>query len=298
MQEGQKHRSPDKAERLELFKQRGYFIMRGLIAEADCERIRSALHAEAARLAEQSSFNDALLEMSAKAQPMETPLHERFRKLSQLHRLEPLWTKWLAHPALLAVVQDFLGDQLLVKYASAFLKPARIGGATPWHQDIGLWRDRNATAINAWLAIDPATKNNGCLQMRVGSHTGPVIPHVVYEDSVHGELPREQCEDIQVEHIELHSGDVVFWHSHLWHYSPPNTSAQSRMGCGGVWTSEADLQDCHPGAVCHWAMRRGQVQAYPSTAHKNTAARTTDIAAETATEIETATSTSNKQDSY
>ena len=48
-----------------------------------------------------------------------------------------------------------------VEHLTRLLKPAKIGGPTPWHQDIGLWRDSNSTAINAWLAIDAATVRRG-----------------------------------------------------------------------------------------------------------------------------------------
>jgi ectoine hydroxylase-related dioxygenase (phytanoyl-CoA dioxygenase family) len=55
-------------------------------------------------------------------------------------------------------VRHFIGDDILVKYDSVFLKPARKGGSTPWHQDIGLWRDDNENAFNCWIAVEPATK--------------------------------------------------------------------------------------------------------------------------------------------
>lgn len=35
----------------------------------------------------------------------------------------------------------FLGDDIVMKFNACFLKPARTGSSTPWHQDNGLWRD-------------------------------------------------------------------------------------------------------------------------------------------------------------
>ena len=79
-------------------------------------------------------------------------------------------------------------------------------------------------ALTIWMAIDPADRRNGCLQVAPGSHQGPVVEHVMYDDSLHPELPRDRVEALDVEHIELGAGDAVVWHAHLWHYSPINAS--------------------------------------------------------------------------
>lgn len=255
----------------------GWFIQRQLLDTEAIAAIRSGLLDEVERLADQRRFNDALLEGGAREHPQQVPLHQRFRKLSQLQHAAVVWNRWLAAPVVLAAIRPFLGDDILNKFASAFLKPARIGGPTPWHQDIGLWRDQNVNAMNGWLAIDGASKDNGCLQVVSGSHRGEIIKHVVYDDSIHGEIPRELCTDLDVEYIELAPGDAVFWHSNLWHYSPPNTSEQPRMGCGAVWINPAQVAECHPGRKFYWAMRDGAAQPHPPqqyAASNNTAADT------------------------
>ena len=241
----------------------GYFVQRNVISHEDCEAIRADLLREVERLAHDTSFNDHLLEPSAKENPLDAPLHERFRKLSHLQRLPEIWNRWLAHPNVLEIIGQHLGDTIYNKFASAFLKPARIGRETPWHQDIGLWRDQNVSAMNGWLAIDAATKDNGCLQVVPGSHKSDIIEHVTYEDSIHGELPRDLCQQLVVKHIELGPGDAVFWHSNLWHYSPPNHSDQARLGCGGVWINPAQVTECHKERSFHVVMKQGERLAHP-----------------------------------
>ncbi|MCY4606631.1 MAG: phytanoyl-CoA dioxygenase family protein, partial [Gemmatimonadetes bacterium] len=61
-----------------------------------------------------------------------------------------------------------------------------------------------------------------------------------------------------VEHIELAPGDVVCWHSSMWHYSPVNESSQSRIGIAGVYTTPT-LADRSPRTWgnFHWVMRKG-----------------------------------------
>ena len=66
----------------------------------------------------------------------------RFRKLSQFNQRNPLiWHNAHCGKPVLEIARYFLGDDILLKYDSCFLKPARSGSATPWHQDNGLWLD-------------------------------------------------------------------------------------------------------------------------------------------------------------
>ena len=109
--------SPEIASQKKQLAERGFFIERALLTADDCASIRQALHQEAERLSEQSCFNDALLEMSALQEPKKVPLHERFRKLSQLYTVEDVWNLWLANPKVLACVQNFLGQNILNKFA-------------------------------------------------------------------------------------------------------------------------------------------------------------------------------------
>ena len=53
-----------------------------------------------------------------------------------------------------------------------------------WHQDYGYWYNNRAVAPNmgsCMVALDPATRHNGCLQVLKGSHRlgrldhGPVV---------------------------------------------------------------------------------------------------------------------------
>jgi len=254
---------PSTAQRQALDEQ-GFFIQRAVVEPAHIERMRAALIERAEDISRRGAYgNDRVLEQAAQADPERIPPADRLRKLNELWSVRALWEGWYAHPRVLALLRGLLGTDILNKYASAFLKPARIGGPTPWHQDIGLWRDTNHGAANGWLAIDPSTRANGCLQVVPGSHRGPVIPHVSYPDSVHAELPREHCQDLTVEHIELQPGDAVFWHSNLWHYSPPNHSDQRRMGCGAVWINPAQISELRGVNQLRWTLRHGEPVAFP-----------------------------------
>jgi hypothetical protein len=239
----------------------GYFILRGVLPHDEAAEIRGVI-------------KNILLtpepDVRVDADPMD-PMSDgpearaaRYRKLSNFAPKNPLiWYNVYASARLTAIACHFLGQDLLLKFNSCFVKPARTGSATPWHQDNGLWRDGETEPFNFWMALDPATRANGCLQFIPGSHQTEIVTHVLYEDSIHGELPRERVrtmvEQHGVHHIELAPGDAVCWHSSLWHYSPPNHSEQSRIGIAGVYTTPEIVERGKPyWPNLLWALRRGQ----------------------------------------
>ncbi len=248
---------------LKQYDETGYLIIRNLVSRDAIGEIRKVILEFVDNPGELVRILDPeMLVRQGKGENLER--RARYRKLQQLGRHRAVvWNNYYAHPNVLAIVQNFLGDDILVKYDSVFLKPAKTGGETPWHQDIGLWRDDHVNAANAWIAVDAATRENGCMQFIARSHKGGFIEHAIYEDSLHGEIPRELTKHLNTVDIELQPGDVVFWHSYMWHYSPPNRSENSRIGMGAVWSSLEDAQQSKRVKQYLWVMKGSKPLVFP-----------------------------------
>lgn len=249
----------------EQFERDGYCILPNLIPHDDVMMMRGVIlnHILTPEAGDQQGTDaDPMDPMNAGNTPEDRAA--RFRKLGRLGFESPvLWHTFYANERVLDVVRWFLGDDLVLKFNSVFLKPAKTGSATPWHQDNGLWRDGETLPFNIWMAIDPATRANGCLQVVPGSHREPIFEHVLYEDSIHGEIPREEVKRAVgangLHHIELEPGSAVCWHSNLFHYSPPNRSPQSRIAAAAVYQS-AETAAANPfHQQGKWVMERGDV---------------------------------------
>ena len=252
------------AEQKQSYEERGYFIVENVVSRQTA--------AEMLGVIKNAIMTPATDDIMTDADPMDPMFDDtpearalRFRKLSKFNQRNPLiWHNAHCSRTLLEIAQYFLGDDILLKYDSCFLKPARSGSATPWHQDNGLWRDGDTEPFNFWMALDPATIENGCLQMIPGSYKTEIVPHVLYEDSIHGELPKERVEEMidtfGVEHIELEPGSVVVWHSNAWHYSPPNASDKGRIAIAGVFSSPGIVEYGRSNDVGYkWLMKDGAV---------------------------------------
>lgn len=222
----------------------GFFIARGLLEPATVQDLRRQITDTIARGKSGINFDTTRMDgKTVKGSGM-------YRKLALLGRRNPdVWDAYYGHENVIDINRHFLGDEVYLWFDSIFTKPAKVGEATPWHQDIGLWTQNPITrpkqpffrnALTIWTAIDKADRTNGCLQVVPGSHKGEVVEHVRYADSIHVELPRDMVQDLPVAHIELEAGDAIVWHAHLWHYSPVNRSDRNRLGIAQVSLSEAD----------------------------------------------------------
>lgn len=261
------------AQQAQQYEERGYFTVPNVVSQQTATEMlgvikNAILTPDTDDIGTDADPMDPMLDDSPEARAV------RFRKLNKFNQRNPLiWHNAHCGQPVLDIARYFLGNDILLKYDSCFLKPAKSGSATPWHQDNGLWRDGDTEPFNFWMALDPATIENGCLQMIPGSYKTEVVHHVLYQDSIHGELPRERVEEMidtyGVEHIELEPGSVVVWHSSAWHYSPPNTSGKGRIAIAGVMSSPDIVENGNSGDVGYkWLMKQGRVMPdFPARAY-------------------------------
>ncbi len=74
-----------------------------------------------------------------------------------------------------------LGDEVYHYHHKMMLKEPYVGGAWEWHQDYGYWYDYGCLYPDmgsCFIAVDPATRANGCLQVLPSSHRLGRINHM------------------------------------------------------------------------------------------------------------------------
>jgi phytanoyl-CoA hydroxylase len=142
------------------------------------------------------------------------------------HKLSELLRATLAHPVVVGALTRLIGPDVKAMQSMLFIKSEGKPGQA-WHQDELFipTRDRSLTA--AWIALDNATVENGCLWVLPGSHR----PGVLYPDRDHHD-PRFDCEveaydfpyrDTDAVAVEVPAGSVVVFNGYLLHRSLPNS---------------------------------------------------------------------------
>ena len=75
------------------------------------------------------------------------------------------------HPRIFNVMRVLLGEEPQMCQDMGLIKPPRIGREKPWHQDHAYFDYPIGTRIvGAWVALDEATLENGCMQVLPGLH--------------------------------------------------------------------------------------------------------------------------------
>jgi ectoine hydroxylase len=89
--------------------------------------------------------------------------------------------------------EKLLEGEVYHYHSKMIMKDAKVGGAWAWHQDYGYWYQNGVLfplLCSASIAVDPATRENGCLQVLKGSHHLGRIDHVLTGDQAGADLER------------------------------------------------------------------------------------------------------------
>ena len=151
-------------------------------------------------------------------------------------------------------VEKLLGDEVYHYHSKMILKDPEIGGAWAWHQDYGYWYQNGVLfpdLVSVFIAVDKATKENGCLQVIKGSHHMGRVDHVLTGDQAGADKERvdEALKRLELVYCEMDPGDTIFFHSNLLHRSDQNKSPNPRWSlicCYNAASNDPYKESHHP----------------------------------------------------
>lgn len=126
------------------------------------------------------------------------------------------------------VITELIGAPARIRLDQIFLKPARDGAGTSWHQDNAYFQVENPLMGTAmWIAVHDATVENGTMHMVPGLHLQK-LDHTRDGDSDHHVrcYPPEELEEA----CEIEAGGVVFFTFGTPHATKGNTTDKDRAG--------------------------------------------------------------------
>ena len=142
-------------------------------------------------------------------------------------------------------------------HSKMILKDAKVGGAWAWHQDYGYWYQNGVLTpdlVSVFIAVDPCTKENGCLQVVKNSQHCGRINHVLTGDQAGADRERvdeilKRPEQFPLVYVEMDPGDALFFHSNLLHRSDQNRSDHPRWAmicCYNAARNDPYKESHHP----------------------------------------------------
>jgi ectoine hydroxylase-related dioxygenase (phytanoyl-CoA dioxygenase family) len=151
-------------------------------------------------------------------------------------------------------VEKLLDDEVYHYHSKMILKDPEIGGAWAWHQDYGYWYQNGVLfphLVSVFIAVDKATKENGCLQVIKGSQHMGRVEHILTGDQAGADQERvdEALKRLELVYCEMDPGDTIFFHSNLLHRSDQNKSPNSRWSlicCYNAASNDPYKESHHP----------------------------------------------------
>jgi ectoine hydroxylase len=130
-------------------------------------------------------------------------------------------------------VAQLLDDEPYHYHSKMIMKQAHTGGAWEWHQDYGYWYENGVlrpNLVSVFIAVDPATKENGCMQVLRRSHEMGRVNHVKIGDQTGADPERigAATEQMELVYVTMQPGDTLFFHPNLLHRSDQNHSPNDR----------------------------------------------------------------------
>ncbi|MCY4062434.1 MAG: phytanoyl-CoA dioxygenase family protein [Chloroflexi bacterium] len=210
---------------IEQFHALGFLVIHNAIDRAAIESGRAAIR----DLILNRDNNNIMVEAVVGERFYELPDEERLDSVRKMMPVVPFDARLKTaseNPALLAVLGSIMGEPAVLSQDQAMLKPPRIGREKPWHQDMAYFDyPPGTTIVGAWIALDEATPENGCMMVIPGSHHEGPMPHWTRRDW-------QICDtDVRVGEIvavPLPPGGCLLFHCLLHHGSPPTRSHRRR----------------------------------------------------------------------
>jgi ectoine hydroxylase-related dioxygenase (phytanoyl-CoA dioxygenase family) len=138
------------------------------------------------------------------------------------------------HKPIVDLVEQLIGPDIALWGCHVFCKPPSEGYETPWHQDGHYWPIRPLATCTVWLAIEPSTKENGCLRVIPGSHRDKKLHPHLHEDRSDLTLSQRMADgtfdEAEAVDLELQPGEMSMHDVYMIHGAEANRSSQRRTG--------------------------------------------------------------------
>ena len=220
---------------IEQFNDQGYLLIKGFYSKEETDKMYSEAIADDAMQKNALDVNDK----SGKKSRLSlwfTPGDDVFGYMTRSARMVNAVSKLLG-----------TGTPVCHFHSKLMQKEPKVGGAWEWHQDYGYWYKNQFMfpdqLISVMVALTPANKENGCLQVIKGSHKLGRVNHGFAGEQVGADMVmvNNALKTMELVYSELQPGDALFFHSNLLHRSEANLSDYPRWSIISCYSLQSNL---------------------------------------------------------
>jgi ectoine hydroxylase-related dioxygenase (phytanoyl-CoA dioxygenase family) len=209
-------------EQLDFYHANGYVVIEDIISAPEVEQYRNIY----------DNFLSGMIDVGANRSDLGMNLGDN-QKVENITQI--MWPSEFIeglvnmpyHSRALAISKELMGDDAEMDFDMLINKAPGTNTITPWHQDEAYWVNvPDKRAASCWLALDPATIENGCMWFVPGSHLLPVRAHR-FAAGKGGALTCDASEQEGIA-VALKPGSCTFHHGRTLHYCRGNSTGLQR----------------------------------------------------------------------
>jgi phytanoyl-CoA hydroxylase len=240
-------------QQVRFFVEQGYLAVPGLVTPDEVDEMRR----DVVRLARGAYGGTGIPDVPVDATDEE--VLGSILCIHQPHYLSPVMEKYARHPRICGALSQIVAAHLpfwdgSVKCMQSmfFVKPPGFQGQA-WHQDEVYIPTRDRSLCGAWIALDDATIENGCLWVLPGSHrTGYLYPQCDHDNPDEFDFAQESFgfDDSTEVPVEVKTGALVFFNGYLLHRSRKNRGRTTRRVLVNHY--------CNAWSLLPWSLKEGE----------------------------------------
>ena len=153
------------------------------------------------------------------------------------------YSAYVRSQRLIEPMENLFGEKMRHYYHLQMLKDPNTGG-WQWHQDYGYHYKEffYPNFVSLMLALDPCTRDNGCLRVLRGSHHIGRLEHQECGSQLMADPKRVEwaAREMEEVHCELSPGSVLYFHGNILHASDPNQSSSPRWSIVAAYVTASN----------------------------------------------------------
>jgi len=212
----------------EQFDHDGYLVLKGMVTPTACDLMLSVAH-EHLRTAVAPIEYEADVGYAGAPASRDAPGGKTARRLRDAWHRHACFRLWAEDRRLTSILRALFGEPVCITLAHhncVMTKHPDFGTATGWHRDIRYWSFDKPDLVSVWLALGPENAHNGGLKVIAGSHRFEIGRHQLDDlDFLRPDVADNQPLFARGVSLDLDKGDVVLFHSGLFHAAGRNDSS-------------------------------------------------------------------------
>ena len=205
---------------VDFYRRNGFLIARGLFTAREIQEIKE----ETLRIFRGERGQIEGLQIAG-SEESEADTLLKYLCIHFPHKLSAVIHKYLVHAGTAEILQAIISPNVKAMQSMLFVKaPGKPGQS--WHQDEYYIPTRDCSLTGAWIAIDDADLDNGCLWVVPGSHKpARICARTLYHGEEYGEhdtVDPSLFDASTAVPVEVTAGSVIFFNGYLLHSSGRN----------------------------------------------------------------------------